>query len=93
MRFIVSKIGLGVYKITEIGKESKMVACFPTGEIGRLMAGDYCDFLNDKYCDKEINEEWPKIDRETRINYHTDQIIKLKKKDFVRWNEHGTGVE
>lgn len=61
-------------------------------ELAELLVGDICDFLNDKYCDKEINAEWPEINPEERIKYHEEQIEILKSSKYV-WNEHGTGVE
>jgi hypothetical protein len=60
------------------------------------LAHDYCDFLNDKYLDKEINKEWPLIDdkiKQKRIKYHIEQLNKLGFNDNLGWNEHGTGVE
>lgn len=83
-----------VIKLTENGKP-ELMAEFPelNNEYAEAMAHDYCDFLNDKYCDKEINKEWPKINKEERINYHLDEIIKLKRSDYVVWNEHGNGVK
>lgn len=60
------------------------------------LAHDYCDFLNDKYLDKEINKEWPLITekiRLKRIDYHHQELMKLVHKDKLGWNEHGTGVE
>ena len=56
------------------------------------IVGDICDFLNDKYIDKEINQEWPEINPEERIKYHREQIKKLENGSCA-WNEHGTGVE
>lgn len=66
---------------------------FPDTPKMKAVAHDITAILNDKYFDKEINAEWPKINREERIKFYTDQIVKLKKEDFVVWNEHGTGVE
>jgi hypothetical protein len=62
-------------------------------EVMQFMPHDYCDFLNDKYCDKEINEEWPSIDRKERIKYHLNEIEKLVDNKKLHWNEHGNGVE
>ena len=66
---------------------------FPDTELGRAMAGDYVDFLNDKYCDKEVNKEWPKIDRMARIKYHLEQISILIDSDKIFWGEHGNEVK
>ena len=54
--------------------------------------GDICDFLNDKYIDKEMNSDWGRANKEARIKYHKEQIKKLESDSCV-WNEHGTGVE
>lgn len=70
-----------------------VMAYFPNTAVGLAMAHDYCDFLNDKYCDKEINEEWPSIDRKERIKYHLNEIEKLVDNKKLHWNEHGNGVE
>jgi hypothetical protein len=61
-------------------------------EIAPLLAGDYCDFLNDKYVDKEFNAEWGSVNVKERIQYHKNQIEKLKIGKFS-WNSHGTGIE
>lgn len=66
---------------------------FPETEVGIAMAHDYVDFLNDKYFDKGINEEWPSINRRDRINYHLKEIEKLVSGGRLYWNEHGNGVE
>jgi hypothetical protein len=66
---------------------------FLSPEIARALAHDYCDFLNEKYIDKNINEEWGKIDREARIEYHLEQLSLLNYKDNLKWNEHGNGVK
>lgn len=40
-------------------------------ELAPLLAGDYVEFLNEKYLDKNINEEWPpKENYKTRFDYH-----------------------
>jgi len=74
---------------------SKIIAKFEEDEegINELMAHDYCDFLNDKYLDKEINKEWPKIDRIKRIEYHLNELMKLTSDKKLYWNEHGNKVE
>ena len=56
-----------------------------------LLAGDIVDFLNEKYIDKNINEEWGEIDVEKRIEYHEEQI-RILKSGKHRWNKHGNGV-
>jgi hypothetical protein len=91
-----------VYQVLKIDREGKyidkpleLVAEFPdiNNEHAEAMAHDYCDFLNDKYYDKEINKEWPIINREERIKYHINQLNKLVNSERLRWNEHGTGVK
>jgi len=57
------------------------------------LAHDYVDFPNDKYLDKEINAEWPRIKRDERIKYHLEQLQLLTSDKKLHWNEHGTGVE
>lgn len=57
------------------------------------LAGDICDFLNDKYCDKNVNEEWGRVKRLKRIKYHFLELIKLIFHKYSRYNEHGNGVE
>lgn len=64
----------------------------PNIEHAEGLAGDYCDFMNDKYFDKNINEEWGKIDHLKRIEYHLEQIHILMKGN-ANWNKHGNGVE
>lgn len=89
--FHLSQMGLNVdlYVIMEIEPERKPIAGF----LNENVAGDYVEFLNDKYCDKEINQEWPPINKEERIRYHLEQIELLKSDKPLRWNEHGNGVE
>lgn len=61
------------------------------------LAWDIVDFINDKYWDKEINKEWPKISLEEQLKYHESQVEILKEAiktgKSLRWNEHGNGVE
>ena len=61
-------------------------------DLAPLLAGDYCDFLNDKYVDKEMNKEWGKIDVQKRIEYHEKQLEILKSGDCF-WNRHGNKVQ
>ena len=75
--------------VFQLRPEVKFMAAF----VDKNMAGDYVDFLNDKYCDKEINQEWPPINKKERIRYHLEQIELLKSDKPLRWNEHGNGVE
>ena len=102
MKFIVteSKIMSDLYQVVKIDKEPHIVIAvfhgddkegFLSKELAPLLAGDYCDFLNDKYVDKDFNEEWGKIQRERRIKYHKEQLKLLE--DNGQWNEHGNGIE
>jgi len=103
MRFNISSVVLDDrWIVIEIYHEIKIIAEFPfkdgvtnlySKELARALAGDYCEFLNNKYCDKEINKEWPPIDRESRIKYHKEQIQLLEGKEHIIWNEDGDGVE
>ena len=61
-------------------------------DLAPLLAGDYCDFLNEKYIDKEFNKEWREVDVDARVKYHEEQIEMLKRGNYT-WNRHGTGVE
>lgn len=78
-----------------ISKPILVIAKFPFDNYlksnARGLAEDYCDFLNDKYLDKKINEEWGKADIESRIKYHKEQIFNLKN-GRTYWNRHGNGV-
>jgi hypothetical protein len=70
-------------------KSGKIIAMFKDNSL----AHDYVDFLNDKYHDKEINKEWPRINRGERIKYHLEQLQLLTGDKMLVWNEHGTGVK
>lgn len=45
-------------------------------DIAPLLAGDYVEFLNEKYLDKEINAEWPPQDKELYLKYHLERALK-----------------
>lgn len=90
------------FQVIQIEPEYKEIADF-TGmnsisnpfmntSIAEALAHDYCSFLNEKYIDKNINEEWGKIDINARIKYHFEQIRKLQDKRELRWNSDGNGV-
>jgi hypothetical protein len=93
-----------IYMINEneenVLDREKLVAVFIGGDrfgetpkdLAPLLAGDYCEFLNSKYIDKNFNEEWGKVDVEARIKYHEEQIKILKSGEYY-WNENGDGVE
>ncbi|MCE7699518.1 MAG: hypothetical protein K8E24_012175 [Methanobacterium paludis] len=63
-----------IYQVLQIEPEAKLISTF----LNKNLAGDYVDFLNDKYVDKEINQEWPTINkrRKDKIPFRTNQIIK-----------------
>ncbi len=61
-------------------------------ETSLAVMGDILDFLNEKYIDKNINEEWGRVDVDARIKYHEEQI-KILKSGNGHWNRHGNGVE
>lgn len=42
-----------------------------------LVAGDYVEFLNEKYVDKNINEEWPVPDKRQHLEYHIKRALEL----------------
>jgi hypothetical protein len=69
-------------------------------ETSQALASDYVEFLNEKYIDKSINQEWKQVNREERIKYHESEIARhkeqiklLKYKEHLHWNENGNGVE
>lgn len=76
-------------EVVQIKPEHKRIAIF-YDDVG--MAYDYCDFLNDKYVDKNVNEEWGKIDRLKRIEHHENQLKLLRSDNRLHFNEHGNEV-
>ena len=81
------------YKILQIDEKYKIIGYFPDDGISPLIAEDYVEFLNDKYIDKEINEEWGVINRKERIKYHLEQLSKLTSDKELSWTEYGNGVK
>lgn len=61
-------------------------------EESRQVLGDFLDFLNDKYVDKNINEEWADVSREKRIDHLLEELDILLFNKYCFWNKHGTGV-
>jgi hypothetical protein len=54
---------------------SSCVIRWANNRIGKTVAGDLCEFLNEKYIDKNINEEWPaSIDKEAHLKYHLKRV-------------------
>jgi hypothetical protein len=95
MKFIVSeRVFAGAYRVMQMEPKIRTIAFFPTSKENSLaMAYDYCDFLNDKYVDKNVNKEWGPINRKERIKYHEEQLKLLKSDKRLHWNEHGNRVE
>jgi len=93
MEFRVTQTTIKGYWEVYSPQKLEIIIRFEDTAIGFAMAHDYCDFLNDKYCDKEINAEWPGVDRKKRIEYHLEEIKKLVNEDMLGWNEHGDGVK
>ena len=48
-------------------------------EEARAIAGDRTSWLNEKYLDKNINEEWPPRDPELYYNYHKKEALKYRR--------------
>jgi len=97
MKFKVLDHYIKSWIIMSIEENPKVVARFPIEDYGdniaRALAHDYCEFMNDKYHDKNINEEWGSINRSNRIKYHLEQLMLLNSKKRIHWNKHGNGVE
>lgn len=88
--FLNNPFNRKVYEVWEIidNEKCKSIATFDDPNL----AGDVVNFLNDKYCDRDINAEWF-LDEKKRIAYHLDQLRILTLKDKCKFNEHGNGVE
>lgn len=71
------------YIIQVYPQPSKIIAVFVGGDdekyldkdIAPLVAGDYVEFLNEKYLDKEINAEWPPQDPLIYLDYHLKKAL------------------
>ena len=84
------------YKVFD--NELYMVVIVGSGEViayfnDRYVAGDYVDFLNDKYVDKEMHKEWGKVNVAKRIIYHAAELIKLSHYKHFYYNDHGNEVK
>ena len=85
LRFILSeapimKGGMKGWKVVQVKPQPpKLVAYFfgPTPDVAQLMAGDYVEFLNEKYFDKGINEEWPERTKEDLRAYYLSRLEDL----------------
>lgn len=82
------------WQVVQINMEpSKVVAEFVgsdsektlSREIAPAVAGDYVEFLNEKYLDKEINAEWPPMNKMLYLKYHLERASELAKE--VKWQE------
>lgn len=93
MKFIAKDIGTYTQIVQIQPEHKKLKIYFKNGDVEEGMAHDYIDIANDKYVDKEINKEWPRINREERIKYHESELRKLRGEDGLVWNPHGTGVQ
>ena len=86
LRFIVSeapimKGGMKGWKVVQVSPQPpKLVAYFfgPTPELAPLIAGDYVEFLNEKYFDKVMNEDWPPRTKEQYIEYYKERLRELE---------------
>lgn len=84
--------GVVVYQVDPVVRQ---VAIFTNKDFDDAipMAGDYTSFLNDKYVDKIICCEWPKISRARRIAYHKEQIRLLENEKQLCWSWDGNAVK
>ena len=76
---VIIPANVKAWEVVEVtSSPSKVIAYFPGYdnkdyldlEEARQVAGDYVEFLNEKYIDKNINEEWPPKDPLLYYNYH-----------------------
>ena len=79
---IMNEPHVHAWEVMKINKNEiyELVALFvgPTTDLARPVAGDYVEFLNEKYMDKNINEEWPaSIDKEAHLKYHLKRVCEL----------------
>jgi hypothetical protein len=68
------------WKVIQVTPQpSKVVALFvgPTEELAPLVAGDYVEFMNEKYYDKIINAEWPLRNKLEWARYHLSRAEQL----------------
>lgn len=87
------------WKIIMLGEPNKLIAEFIGNDkndiylntdIAPLVAGDYVEFLNEKYLDKGLNEEWPPKDKKLYFKYHLqkaleyDKYLGIDKKEFLK---------
>jgi hypothetical protein len=53
---------------------------FKDVEIAKALAGDKVSEFNEKYIDKNINEEWPRQDPRLYLNYHLEKALEYSRK-------------
>ena len=80
-------------EVIQIEPHVRSVAMFSNSANEDGLCGDYVEFLNNKYCDKNINEEWPKPNNKKRIEYHSEQLMLLLSGREVKWSEDGDKVK
>ena len=95
MKFIVTDLLYNDgWRVMQIEPEVKHIASFPDfNEFAKNIAYDYCSFLNNKYCDKDINKEWPKPNNKQRLQYHSEQLMLLLSGRKVKWSEDGDCIK
>lgn len=73
------------WEVKLLGDPSKTICEFVGGDndhymdkdvIG-LVAGDYVEFLNEKYFDKGMNQEWPPRTKLQQLEYHQRRVEEL----------------
>lgn len=96
VRFINAWKVIELWKVIRVKPQpSVIVAQFVGGEdenyiprdLAPLLAGDYVEFLNEKYLDKEMNAEWPPMDKEQHLAYHLERVKELTKQlEEEKWD-------
>lgn len=75
-----------VWKVVQVSPQPSKEICGFEGsdhedyhdvEVARALGGDYVEFLNEKYLDKGINEEWPIPDKKQHLQYHLKRATEL----------------
>lgn len=88
---VIEDISCVIWEVIQIGPEYKFITGFAGNdahsqfydvEEARQIAGDYTEFLNEKYLDKKVNEEWPPKDPELYYEYHMARAGYFAKKIF-----------
>lgn len=86
-------------EIIQIAPRQRLITTFTKPAMKEGLAGDYLAFASDKYFDKDINQEWPPIDKRARIQYNLSQARRYLEQaqiiagsKHLRWNDHGNEV-